>query len=190
MSSVQSWGRVSDHPLDFASADSAMGHAADLALGIAMAQRSRSVWCLNGDGSMLMSLGTLVTIVESGVQNLVLFVMNNGSYEITGGQPLPGAGQTGFAALATAAGFGSVHRFEEAREYEENLDAVLNGGGPTFVELKVELGSEGPISRGAHQQATYLKTSLFDSARSVRRALLSLEDELTKETLQRRGDRA
>ena len=80
MSVAMPWASLSDGPLDFAHVDSAMGHAADLALGIAMAQRRRSVWCLNGDGSMLMSLGTLVTIVESGVQNLVLFVMNNGGY--------------------------------------------------------------------------------------------------------------
>ncbi len=65
MSVTRPWGRLSDHDLDFASADSAMGHTADLALGIALAQPSRKVICLNGDGSMLMNLGTLVTIAGS-----------------------------------------------------------------------------------------------------------------------------
>ena len=64
MAVVRPWGRLSKHELDFASADSAMGHAADLALGLAMAQPRRKVICLNGDGSMLMSLGTLATIVS------------------------------------------------------------------------------------------------------------------------------
>ena len=73
MSVVRPWGRISDHDLDLASADSAMGHAADLALGIAMACPDRRVLCLNGDGSMLMSLVTLVTIIEAGVDNLILF---------------------------------------------------------------------------------------------------------------------
>jgi len=54
-------GKRSHVDLDFASADSAMGHTADLALGIALARPERKVICLNGDGSMLMTLGTLVT---------------------------------------------------------------------------------------------------------------------------------
>ena len=56
MSVVRPWGILSDSDLDFASADSAMGHAADLALGLALAQPARKVVCVNGDGSMLMSL--------------------------------------------------------------------------------------------------------------------------------------
>src|SRR5262249_25080739 len=86
MAAVRPWGRLSDHRLDFASADSAMGHAADFALGLALAQPKRTVICLNGDGSMLMTLGTLVTIAAAGAGNLVLFVLENATYEITGNQ--------------------------------------------------------------------------------------------------------
>lgn len=57
MSVVRPWGLLSHHPLDFVSADSAMAHAADLALGIALAQPARKVICLNGDGSMRQSAG-------------------------------------------------------------------------------------------------------------------------------------
>ena len=119
MSVVRPWAQVSDSDLDFASADSAMGHAADLALGIAMAQPHRRVLCLNGDGSMLMSLGTLVTIIASGVKNLLLFVIDNGLYEITGNQPTPGA--VDFVAMAQAAGFRRTYRFDEADAYEAAL---------------------------------------------------------------------
>ena len=103
MGITRPWGRISNHDLDFASADSAMGHTADLALGIALAQPERRVICLNGDGSMLMSLGTLVTIVEADARNLVLFVLENGTYEITGNQPVPGASDVDFPGLARAA---------------------------------------------------------------------------------------
>jgi sulfopyruvate decarboxylase subunit beta len=58
MGVTRPWGRISNHDLDYASADSAMGHTADLALGIALAQPERRVLCLNGDGSMLMTLGS------------------------------------------------------------------------------------------------------------------------------------
>ena len=67
MSTVRPWGLLSDHDLDFASADSAMGHAVDLALGIALAPPNRLVVCFNGDGSMLMTLGTLALFVPGAV---------------------------------------------------------------------------------------------------------------------------
>src|SRR6476660_1828602 len=97
MAAVRAWGRHSSSDLDFASADSAMGHAADLALGIALARPERKVVCLNGDGSMLMSLGTLVLAVEQEARNFVLFICQNDTYEITGHQPIPGAARVDFA---------------------------------------------------------------------------------------------
>src|SRR4051812_36917694 len=115
MGMVRPWAAHSSHPLDFASADSAMGHAADLALGIALAQPERTVVCLNGDGSMLMTLGTLVTAVANRARNYLLFVIQNDTYEITGNQPIPG--RTDFSAMALAAGFPRAHHFEDAAPY-------------------------------------------------------------------------
>ncbi len=174
MSIVRVWGRLSDSDLDFASADSAMGHTADLALGVAMAQPSRRVICLNGDGSMLMSLGTLATIVESGVDNLILFVLVNRTYEITGNQPVPGAMAVDFAAMARAAGFANVYHFDEAGAYASALEGILRSkikGGPTFVSVSVAPESEGPISRSASEDTRYLQTSLFDWSRRFKKAL-------------------
>ncbi len=172
MSVVRPWGRLSDSPLDFASADSAMGHTADLALGIALAQPQRTVICLNGDGSMLMSLGTLVTIIASGAKNMILFVIDNRAYEITGSQPVPGAGLIDFAAMARAAGFTRVHHFEEAAPYQAALPDLLRGEGPVFACLRTAPGHEGPISRSEAEEAPYLKTSLADWSRTMRGALL------------------
>ena len=171
MGVVRPWGKVSSSDLDFASADSAMGHAADLSLGIAMAQPSRKVICLNGDGSMLMTLGTLVTIVESGVDNLILFVLVNGTYEITGNQRIPGEGTIDFATMAEAAGFPRVYRFDDPDEYEESLEEMLRGNGPVFVSVTMERGAEGPISRSAAEESRYLQTSLAEWARKFRVAM-------------------
>ena len=171
MSVTRPWGRLSDHDLDFASADSAMGHAADLALGIALAQPDRRVICLNGDGSMLMTLGTLATIVDAFPTNLTLFVVDNRSFEITGNQPVAGAGRLDFAALARATGFASVFRFEESGGYGRALSEVLGAPGPTFVHALVEQGAEGPISRSDAEEARYLKTSLADWSRELKAAL-------------------
>lgn len=171
MSVVRPWGRLSGHDLDFASADSAMGHAADLALGIALACPDRRVLCLNGDGSMLMSLGTLVTIIEAGVDNLILFVVANRTYEITGNQPIPGAANVDFAALAKGAGFDRVFAFDRAKEFDEHLDRILSEAGPTFVCVDVEPGSEGAISRQPEEEARYLQVSLADWSRRMRNVL-------------------
>jgi thiamine pyrophosphate-dependent acetolactate synthase large subunit-like protein len=163
MSVTRPWGRLSDHDLDFASADSAMGHAADLALGIALARPDRKVVCLNGDGSMLMTLGTLATAVGSGAENYVLFVVENGSFEITGHQPIPGAGSVDFAALASAAGFSRVFRFDEAERFAAAVPDLLTTPGLTFVHVLVEKGSEGPIGRKPGEDTRYLQSSLAAS---------------------------
>jgi len=138
MGVTRPWGKLSNHDLDFASADSAMGHTADLALGIALAQPSRRVVCLNGDGSMLMSLGTLVTIAASGAENLSLFVLENETYEITGNQPIPGAGRIDFPGLARAAGFPRVYSFNRDVGFEAALPEILSAPGPIFVGVGME----------------------------------------------------
>ena len=171
MGVTRPWGKLSNHDLDFASADSAMGHTADLALGIALAQPSRRVVCLNGDGSMLMSLGTLVTIAASGAENLSLFVLENETYEITGNQPIPGAGRIDFPGLARAAGFPRVYSFNRDVGFEAALPEILSAPGPIFVGVGMEPGTEGPISRSAAEESAYLQPSLEESGRRLRAAL-------------------
>ena len=171
MAAVRAWGRHSSNERDFASADSAMGHAADFALGIALARPETKVICVNGDGSMLMSLGTLVTIIDSGVRNLALFVLENRTYEITGNQPVPGAGRVDFAALARAAGFRRVYVFVAGDDCAARLAEVLKGEGPVFVVAHVAPGDDRPLRRGATEHEQYLQVSLAESARQLRRVL-------------------
>lgn len=171
MSVVRPWGRLGSHPLDFASADSAMGHTADFALGIALARPQRCVICLNGDGSMLMTLGTLVTAANTGAENFVLIVVNNGTYEITGNQPIPAHGHVDFVGMARAAGFANAVAFQDAAAFDSALPGLLSKPGPTLVELTVDPGDEGPIGRAPEEYAPYLQVSLDASARLVRAAL-------------------
>ena len=172
MSIVRPWGRYSNSNLDFASADSAMGHSADLALGIALAQPKRKVICLNGDGSMLMTLGSLVTIVEARAENLILIVVQNQTFEITGNQPIPAARQVDFSMLAQGAGFKNSYTFDDAQTYEQKLEGILKQKGPTFLAVKVKSGIEGPLSRGLSQEVAYLKPSLAESAHQLRKTLI------------------
>ncbi len=99
MSSAGLWPQLSDSPLDFAYIPSAMGHAPALGLGLALAQPGRGVIVVNGDGCMLMSLGSLVTLADQRA-HVFLIILENGLYEVTGGQAYAGAGQLDFALLA------------------------------------------------------------------------------------------
>ena len=168
MGMVRPWAAHSTHELDFASADSAMGHAADLAIGIALARPDHKVVCLNGDGSMLMTLGTLITAVDNGARNLVLFVIQNDSYEITGNQRVPGAGVVDFAGMARAAGFPRAHTFGDPAPYAAALPYILREEGPVLVTLRVEPGRESPLGREGKETAAYLKRSAPDEVRRFR----------------------
>lgn len=171
MSAVRPWGLLSESDLDFASADSAMGHAADLALGLALAQPERRVVCLNGDGSMLMGLGTLATAVGSNAENFLLVVCDNGEYEITGNQPVAASGRLNYVGMADAAGFRKVCRFDEARAWSAAVPDILSAKGPTLVHVITEPGTQGPIGRSSSEAARYLQYSLSEWSESVRMAL-------------------
>ena len=77
-----------------------MGLAFPIALGVALAQPDRRVFALEGDGSLLMQLGCLTTIAALAPRNLTMIVMDNGSYQITGGQPTPSAAVADLIAIA------------------------------------------------------------------------------------------
>jgi phosphonopyruvate decarboxylase len=115
----------------------AMGKAGATGLGLAVARPDVGVWVLDGDGSLLMNLGTLVTEAHMKPRNLVHFVVENGVYGTTGGQPIPGAGVVDFAAFARASGFEHTAVFDDAATLQRDLGAVLAQQGPTFVTLKV-----------------------------------------------------
>lgn len=146
MASAKVWMDLGPaHPLDFVFVPSCMGHATSYGLGIALAQPRRRVIVCNGDGSMLMSLGSLVTIASQAAANLVVLIADNGVYEVTGAQPLPA--RPDFAGLARAAGIPNVHRFSAADEWEAAASGVLRAPGPTVVVLDIEPDPQRPAPK-------------------------------------------
>jgi thiamine pyrophosphate-dependent acetolactate synthase large subunit-like protein len=137
MGSVAIWPVLSNTPLDFAYIPSAMGQGPSLGLGLALAQPGRGVIVLCGDGSLLMNLGSLVTLA-SHPADIYLLIMENGLYEVTGGQPTAGAGRTDFAGLARAAGIARVYTFDTPAAWREGAPAALAGPGPVAICLRVE----------------------------------------------------
>jgi phosphonopyruvate decarboxylase len=157
MAPARVWMQLGAGPRDLVLVPSAMGHATSFGLGLALAQPLRRVVICNGDGSMLMNLGALVSITAAAPRNLVLIVFDNGVYEVTGSQPTPGAAMAraggasiDFAAMARAAGFPSVFHFSELAAWTRELRAVLRAPGPSFVTIDVSSipGTPGPRSPG------------------------------------------
>src|SRR4051794_33619652 len=116
----------------------AMGSASSIALGIALAQPSKKVIVMDGDGSLLMQLGSLVTIAGAAPENLYHFVFENGVYATSGGQPLPAEGRLDFEMMARGAGFAHAARFDDAATFKAALPDLLNRQGPVFVTLQIE----------------------------------------------------
>jgi phosphonopyruvate decarboxylase len=116
----------------------AMGKACSLGLGLALAQPQRKVFVLDGDGSLLMNLGTLVTVSNKAPKNLYHFLFNNGVYAVTGGQPIPGEGVSDWEGLAKAAGYAAVFDFDNLEDLTTGIDQVLAAEGPVFVHLAIE----------------------------------------------------
>jgi sulfopyruvate decarboxylase subunit beta len=138
MGTAREWPKLSNHSLDFHFIPSAMGHAPVLGLGLALAQPQREVIAFNGDGCMLMSLGCLVTVVAAGVRNLTVIVVENGLYEVTGGQKTAAAGQpVDFAAAARASGFTSIAVFDDLDVWRVGAKGALAAPGPRFLVLRV-----------------------------------------------------
>ncbi len=122
----------------------AMGKASSLALGLTLARPDKNVLVLDGDGALLMNLGSLVTIAGRQPANLFHFVFDDGAYFTTGGQPVPGDGRHDFAAMAKGAGIEQSHSFDDLEDFVSDLPRLLSMRGPVFVALKVSHEPDAP----------------------------------------------
>src|ERR1700688_4027865 len=106
-----------------------MGLAIPIALGVAIAQPQRHVVALEGDGSLLMQLGCLATVAAQKPTNLTMVIMDNGLYQITGGQRTPAAGTADYVALARASGLSKCAWAGDEDDFDTLVDAALAEGG-------------------------------------------------------------
>ena len=138
MRSVQPWwdaGAAAERHID---CTGCMGGAGALGLGLALAQPQRKVYVLDGDGSLLMQLGTLASIAGAAPPNLYHFVLVNRVYETSGKQPIPGGEAVDFAGLAKAAGYRNAETFSDLGVLQEKLPGILASEGPVLLALEVD----------------------------------------------------
>lgn len=123
-----------------------MGHAAMIALGIALEKPKRRVWCIDGDGALLMHMGALAVIGSQKPPNFLHVVLNNGAHETVGGMPTAAFSQD-IPAHALAAGYTRAERASTAQELQAALDRLTAGPGPALLEVRVNLDSRADLGR-------------------------------------------
>ena len=123
-----------------------MGHASQIALGIALAKPDRQVVCLDGDGALIMHMGALAIIGSQAPRNLKHVVVNNGAYDSVGGQPTVGY-DIDIPAIAQACGYAVVLRAESRDELKVQLGALQASEGPALLEVRVNRGARIDLGR-------------------------------------------
>ena len=145
-----------------------MGGASPLGLGLALARPERRVLVFDGDGSLLMQLGSLATVAGAAPRNLVHFLFKNGVYHTSGAQEIPGGGGVDFVAMAKGAGYRAAYAIGDLDELKRRLPALLREEGPLLVELHTGLAAATPMTAGMgtpfHVQCEALRAKLIAAA--------------------------
>ena len=137
------------HERDFLTVGS-MGHASQIALGIAMAKTDRKVWCFDGDGAAIMHMGSMAIVANKAPKNYVHVVFNNGAHDSVGGQPTVGL-KIDLPAVAKAVGYKATISVDSKEGLKKEL-STLNSqfstvGGPVLLEIKVKKGNRKDLGR-------------------------------------------
>ncbi len=148
MGAAREWPQLEPHPKDFVYMPSSMGQGPPLGLGIAIAQPEQRVIVVNGDGCLLMNLGCLITITAQAPKNFTLIIIDNGVYEVTGGQTTIANAlrraddrSIDFQAMARASGFEHVYEFDDIESWRYEHE-VMHDEGPICIVLKTTVKTE------------------------------------------------
>ena len=133
------------HAKDFLTVGS-MGHASQIALGIALTKEDKTVFCIDGDGAAIMHLGGLTAIGSQRPKNMVHIVLNNGAHDSVGGQPTVGR-KINLCAVAQACGYDKVVSVKTLEELQSRLKELCTNSGSVFIEVLVSKGARADLGR-------------------------------------------
>ena len=139
------WGQ--GHERDFLTVGS-MGHASQIALGIALEKTDRRIWCFDGDGATIMHMGSMAIVASKKPANYIHVVFNNGAHDSVGGQPTVGLA-IDLPAVAKALGYSAAFSVSTIQELKSQL-SILNSQfseGPVLIEVKVKKGNRKDLGR-------------------------------------------
>lgn len=133
------------HQLDFLTVGS-MGHSSSIALGIAIHKPNTKVWCIDGDGAVLMHMGSMAVIGATAPHNLVHVIINNGAHETVGGMPTV-ASQIDFVALAKACGYPKAVGVDTLEALDYELKTASEEKRLILIEVKCAIGARDDLGR-------------------------------------------
>lgn len=135
------------HQTDFLTVGS-MGHSSSIALGVAINRPEQRIWCIDGDGAVLMHMGSMAVLGASRPKNLIHVVINNGAHESVGGMPTV-AGSIDFVEIAYACGYPNAVRVETIKELDKRVEEAKNRKEMSFIEVKSAIGAREDLGRPA-----------------------------------------
>ncbi len=138
-------GRDEQHNRDFLTVGS-MGHSSMIALSIAIEKPDRRVYCLDGDGALLMHLGSAAVLGANSPKNFVHIIINNGAHETVGGIPTVSE-KINYPHIAKACGYKKVYEAQTKDEIFSALEESREQVGPIFIEIKTNLFSRANLGR-------------------------------------------
>lgn len=133
------------HERDFLTVGS-MGHASQIALGIAMEKTDRKVWCFDGDGATIMHMGSMAIVASKSPANYIHVVFNNGAHDSVGGQPTVGL-KIDLPAVAKAVGYRDALTADRKDSLTAALEKLKGMDGPVLLEVKVKKGNRKDLGR-------------------------------------------
>lgn len=134
-----------DHSKDFLTVGS-MGHSSSIALGIALNKPNTKIWCVDGDGAVLMHMGSMAVVGSRKLPNMVHIVINNEAHETVGGLPTV-AGSIDLVAIAKACGYASAVSVDNFDALDSALEKASNANELTFIEVKCSIGARADLGR-------------------------------------------
>jgi len=134
-----------DHNRDFLTIGS-MGHCSQIALGIALAKPERQVYCLDGDGAVIMHMGAMAIIGSCKLKNFKHIVLNNGCHDSVGGQPSCGFAVS-LTGIARACGYTSVLQAQTIGGINDRMKTIKSASGPVMLEIRVRKGARENLGR-------------------------------------------
>ena len=141
----------------------AMGQSTSAIFGLALGLPDQKVVHFDTEGALLMNLGVLASVAGKQPENFVHFLLDNGCYATTGGQPVPNSEAIDYAVIAEGSGYAATYSFDDLEEFSTSLDEIMNEKGPVFVAIKVEAEVENlPIGLRERRQTRNRAQTITD----------------------------
>ena len=163
------WADITTNQKRDISLGGAMGQSTSAIFGLALGLPNQKVVHFDTEGALLMNLGVLASIAGKQPKNFVHFLLDNGCYATTGGQPVPNSEDIDYAVMAEGSGYASTYNFDDLEELSTSLSEIMSQDGPVFVAVKVHPEVENlPIGMRERRQTRSRSQTISDLREELR----------------------